>query len=96
MLMFYFITQLFRYSPTTNTTGNVTLPNNPNNGFKPGNLFATGELLVSIRNESYSFGWCSPLHLQSYIREHQLKEYLNEKTWENCLLKFHLGCVHIY
>ena len=46
MLMFYFVTQFFRRSPTNNPTGNATLPTNPNTGYIPGNLFLHGDLLV--------------------------------------------------
>ncbi|CAF2523828.1 unnamed protein product [Rotaria sp. Silwood2] len=45
MLMFYFITQFFRRSPTNNTPGNATIPVNVNSGYTPGNLFAHGDLL---------------------------------------------------
>ncbi len=48
MLMFYFITQFFRRSPTNNTATNATLPTNPISGYIPGNLFAKGDLLVRI------------------------------------------------
>jgi hypothetical protein len=48
MLIFYFITQFFRRSPTNNTTGNLTSPTNPNSGYTPGNLYPNGELLVMI------------------------------------------------
>jgi hypothetical protein len=48
MLMFYFITQFFRRSPTNNTANNATLPTNLNKGYAPGNLFAKGDLLVII------------------------------------------------
>lgn len=48
MLIFYFITQFFRRSPTNTPATNATLPLNPNTGFIPGNLFPKGELLVRI------------------------------------------------
>jgi hypothetical protein len=48
MLMFYFVTQFFRRSPTNPTTGNATLAINPTSGYKPGNLYGNGELLVSV------------------------------------------------
>jgi hypothetical protein len=48
MLMFYFITQLFRRTPSNNSANNATLPVHPTSGYAPGNLFAKGDLLVKI------------------------------------------------
>nr|ACF75522.1 cleft lip and palate associated transmembrane [Philodina roseola] len=44
MLMFYFITQFFRRSPTNPPGQNETMPVNPKGGtYSPGNLYANGE-----------------------------------------------------
>ena len=46
MLMFYFITQFFRRSPTNPSANNGTMPINPSGGvYSPGNLYAQGELM---------------------------------------------------
>jgi hypothetical protein len=48
MLIFYFITQFFRRSPTNTPASNETLSVNPKNAYAQGNLFAKGDLLVRI------------------------------------------------
>ena len=46
MLMFYFITQFFRRSPTNPGGNNATMPINPAGGvYSPGNLYGSGELM---------------------------------------------------
>lgn len=45
--MFYFITQFFRRSPAT-PANNATLPLSPSGAYTPGNLFASGDLMVNI------------------------------------------------
>ncbi|CAF0827981.1 unnamed protein product [Rotaria sordida] len=74
MLLFYFITQFFRRSPTNNTTGNVTTPVNTHNGYAPGNLFGHGDLL-----DMYMF-----------INEEEIYTYdpLRKPIWEIDALKY--------